>query len=657
MPAQVEIRGKAAAGAVVVEAAMQGETMERQTAAGFRGCWRSSPRRPPLLVKIQGSSPVCPQTNRISVTDGYGFRAEVTAADSALIREVEQRTSETGKLWAAVEAIKGPRWYKRVPLPSLCGSVFGPRPGPGSEPAPRPDDGTSATRSPEATVAGIEVVGAAAAGGGGGGGGGGGELSSTPKAGLKLKFKAATVCFRHNSMVKKMVRKGVPARLRPEVWKTCSGAMRKKASMPPDYYQSLLREMEGRETAATRQIDNDLRRTFPGHPWLDTEAALRSLRRILVAYSWRETSVGYCQGMNYVAAYLLVVLRSEEDAFWVLTVLLEELLLTDCYSENLLGCHVEQRVLKDLLWKKLPKLSTHLKLIGFDVGLVTTEWFLCLFAKSFPTEMAMRLWDVLFNEGAKVLFRVALAIFKLNEPQIMKLMNVGDVVSLLQEFTSRAFDADALLKVAFDQIGSLPMSSIRRKRRYQQPAVITELKERLERCRVHPLNAIASCASGSRGRRRGEGPTSSPHPVPFRVCSVCVFASVGGGKRGKARFELSRVMEQGTRLRITMRRGGEGGKKKRKRDCTWSSEEEEEVRRRFWRTRMLGGEEKGLFSRESRQGESDVAIDTWHALPVATWHASTAATWHASSAATWRARDMEDVHECGGSCTTVFSRT
>ncbi|GBG63592.1 hypothetical protein CBR_g38658 [Chara braunii] len=536
MPAQVEIRGgTAVAGAVVVEAAMEGETMERQI-AGLRGCWRGSPRRPPLSVKIQGSSPVCSQTNRISVTDGYGFRAEVTAADAALIREVEQRTSETGKLWDAIEAIQGPHWYKSAASRLLCGSVFRPRPGPGSEPGPLPDDGTSVTRSAEVTVPGTGGGGERGGGrggrGGGGRGGGGGELSSTRKAGLKLKFKAAAVCFRHNTRVKKMVRKGVPARLRPEVWKTCSGAMRKKASMPPDYYQSLLREMEGRETAATRQIDNDLRRTFPGHPWLDTEAALRSLRRILVAYSWRETSVGYCQGMNYVAAYLLVVLRSEEDAFWVLTVLLEELLLTDCYSENLLGCHVEQRVLKDLLWKKLPKLSTHLKLIGFDVGLVTTEWFLCLFAKSFPTEMAMRLWDVLFNEGAKVLFRVALAIFKLNEPQIMKLMNVGDVVSLLQEFTSRAFDADALLKVAFDQIGSLPMSSIRRKRRYQQPAVITELEERLEKCRVHPLNAIASCPTGSRESRRGEGPTSSPHPVPFRFSFILtIFVAVHAFRR------------------------------------------------------------------------------------------------------------------------------
>lgn len=81
--------------------------------------------------------------------------------------------------------------------------------------------------------------------------------------------------------------------------------------------------------------------------------------------------------------------------------------------------------------------------MGFDVSLVATEWFLCLFSKSLPSEVlkntnpfvelsvsfkvtflmytdnfgfglqtTLRVWDVLFFEGAKVLFHAALAIFK-----------------------------------------------------------------------------------------------------------------------------------------------------------------------------------------------------------------------------------------------------
>lgn len=61
------------------------------------------------------------------------------------------------------------------------------------------------------------------------------------------------------------------------------------------------------------------------------------------------------QGLNYVAALLLLVMKTEEDAFWMLAVLLENVLVSDCYTTNLSGCHVEQRVFKDLLAKKCPR--------------------------------------------------------------------------------------------------------------------------------------------------------------------------------------------------------------------------------------------------------------------------------------------------------------
>lgn len=63
------------------------------------------------------------------------------------------------------------------------------------------------------------------------------------------------------------------------------------------------------------------------------------------------------QGLNYVAALLLLVMTEEEDAFWMLSVLLENVLVSDCYTDNLSGCHVEQRVFKDLLTKKCPRFA------------------------------------------------------------------------------------------------------------------------------------------------------------------------------------------------------------------------------------------------------------------------------------------------------------
>ncbi|XP_078444035.1 ypt/Rab-GAP domain of gyp1p superfamily protein isoform X2 [Wolffia australiana] len=246
---------------------------------------------------------------------------------------------------------------------------------------------------------------------------------------LKLSVLANTISLR------RLIRKGIPPALRPKVWISVSGAAKKRSTVPESYYRDLIQAIDGRITPATLQIDHDLPRTFPGHPWLDTEEGQAALRRVLVGYSFRDSDVGYCQGLNYVAALLLLVMKTEEDAFWMMAVLLENVLVNDCYTDNLSGCHVEQRVFKDLLAKKCPRISTHLDGLNFDVSLVTTEWFLCLFSKSLPSETTMRVWDILFNEGAKVLFNVALAIFKMKEDEILGCHHIGDVIDVLQTTT------------------------------------------------------------------------------------------------------------------------------------------------------------------------------------------------------------------------------
>ncbi|XP_059282448.1 uncharacterized protein LOC132036197 [Lycium ferocissimum] len=301
------------------------------------------------------------------------------------------------------------------------------------------------------------------------------QVTSTLKTSLKLSALVNAITL------KKLIRKGIPPVLRPKVWFSLSGAAKKKSTVPESYYQDLTMAVVDMHTPATKQIDHDLPRTFPGHPWLDTPDGHSALRRVLVAYSFRDSDVGYCQGLNYVAALLLLVMKTEEDAFWMLAVLLENVLVSDCYTNNLSGCHVEQRVFKDLLTKKCPRLAAHLDSLEFDVSLVCTEWFLCLFSKSLPSETTLRVWDVLFYEGAKVLFHVALAIFKMNEEKLLVAHHVGDVISIIQRSTHHLFDPDDLLTVAFDKVGSMTTTTISKQRKKQEPAVMAELDQRSRR--------------------------------------------------------------------------------------------------------------------------------------------------------------------------------
>lgn len=352
--------------------------------------------------------------------DLYGFTVEGNVDDVNILNEVREKVRQQGRVWWALEASKGANWYLQPDVTSI------------------------------------------------------GEGLAL-KSSLKLSTLANAITLR------RLIRKGIPPVLRPKVWFSLSGAAKKKSTVPESYYNDLTKAVDGKVTPATRQIDHDLPRTFPGHPWLDTPEGHAALRRILVAYSFRDSDVGYCQGLNYVAALLLLVMKTEEDAFWMLAVLLENVLVNDCYTTNLSGCHVEQRVFKDLLAKQCPRIAAHLEELEFDVSLVATEWFLCLFSKSLPSETTLRVWDVLFYEGAKVLFHAALAIFKMKEEELLLTHHVGDVINILQKTTHHLFDPDELLTVAFDKIGSMTKNTISKQRKKQEPAVMAELDQRLRR--------------------------------------------------------------------------------------------------------------------------------------------------------------------------------
>ena len=47
-------------------------------------------------------------------------------------------------------------------------------------------------------------------------------------------------------------------------------------------------------------------------------------------------------------------------------------------------------------------------------------WFLTLYSGFFKLELVSRIWDIFLVEGKKTIFRIALAILKLNEDELMR---------------------------------------------------------------------------------------------------------------------------------------------------------------------------------------------------------------------------------------------
>ena len=197
---------------------------------------------------------------------------------------------------------------------------------------------------------------------------------------------------------------------------------------------------------AREQISKDLPRTFPAHPLLDG-VGRDALRRVLCAYARHNPSVGYCQGMNFIAA-LLLLLMEEEAAFWVLSSVCEDV-VPGYFTNSMLASAVDQAVLQRLVEEKFPRVDAALRRGGAPIAAVAGSWFLTLYVNHLPWESALRVWDVLLFERTRaVLFQTALALVETNHKRLADAAEEDLVVEAAVEMAPGAFDGSALLAVA-----------------------------------------------------------------------------------------------------------------------------------------------------------------------------------------------------------------
>ncbi|KAG0257576.1 TBC1 domain member 9 [Actinomortierella ambigua] len=256
--------------------------------------------------------------------------------------------------------------------------------------------------------------------------------------------------IRDNGQLRQLIlRGGAPAAFRGRLWLQGSGAIFHRE---PRYYARLLHRHRDQRSPAWNEIEKDVRRSLPDHPAYQLPKGLDALRRVLTAYSWRNPAIGYAQSMNIVASILLVHCN-EEDTFWLLTTLCEQL-LPDYYSKTLVGVLVDQRVFDSLVSTTLPILTSHLKdALGMDLGTLTVPWFVCLYLSTIPFPLSARVLDCFFFEGPQFLFMLGLAVLKLNEHTLLMCRTDEAVVTTLQGYfkTLDSTTMDSLLSLALTE--------------------------------------------------------------------------------------------------------------------------------------------------------------------------------------------------------------
>lgn len=227
---------------------------------------------------------------------------------------------------------------------------------------------------------------------------------------------------RMHGKLKERCRKGIPNRLRGFSWQLLIGSHADMVSPENVGVYIALRDKKLRDSEIDEVLGRDLSRTFPNHVLFRDEGGVGQtfLRNVLHAYAGCDPEVGYTQGMAFVVGTLSTQV-AEEECFWALHTLMyhERYRMRELYKPGFPLLHQFFYQLKRLIARLLPKLSKRFNELEIEPSFYASQWFMTLFVYHFPFRALLRIWDIFFSEGWKIVFRTGIALMKWEEKRLL----------------------------------------------------------------------------------------------------------------------------------------------------------------------------------------------------------------------------------------------
>ncbi|KAI8331876.1 rab-GTPase-TBC domain-containing protein [Chlamydoabsidia padenii] len=246
----------------------------------------------------------------------------------------------------------------------------------------------------------------------------------------------------------KLLHGGIPHPLRGVLWQ----AMAQSSSTRLETMYDGLVNNTSDPSPYARVIQRDLSRTFPTVDMFkcDGGQGQQAMERILTSYSIYDVQVGYCQGLAFLVGPLLMTMP-EKQAFCVFVRLMETYDMRTMFTLNMEGLHLRLHQFQTLLSQFCPRLDAHLSQHSIHPAMYASQWYLTLFAYSLPIHVVMRIYDLVFAEGAvETITRVAIAMMQKNEDILLEIDDFEPLMMYLssKQLFETAYQSDAEAVIA-----------------------------------------------------------------------------------------------------------------------------------------------------------------------------------------------------------------
>ncbi|KAG9662687.1 TBC-domain-containing protein, partial [Aureobasidium melanogenum] len=269
----------------------------------------------------------------------------------------------------------------------------------------------------------------------------------------------------------KFVLDGVPMKMRAKIWLESAQS---SIHYSPEDFSMLAAEYNSNpdDQRYLHDIEMDTPRTLTNNVYFRKEKNQDALALLLGCFAIRNKDIGYCQGFNIIAGYLLLAMPTTEQAFWVFCFLIEKVLPTSYFTaeHDWQGPRADTIVLRHYIQALMPRLGARLdELDVLDEQTVPINWFLTAFASTLSVEALFRVWDVVLGipgQNQQVfLLHVAIALLKLNEDELLKLDSSAAVYDYMDRKMARGVvTIDGLIQ-ASSRLGPIVTAKSVEKRR------------------------------------------------------------------------------------------------------------------------------------------------------------------------------------------------
>jgi hypothetical protein len=260
---------------------------------------------------------------------------------------------------------------------------------------------------------------------------------------------------------KKFGRKGFPDQYRSEIYSNLLQLDEIESKFGSDFFQNLLKTEI--PSSIGRVIQADIPRTLGTFTSTMTSTTtktslMKMLRDVLWAFAVYRPDIGYCQSMNFLAAYFISIFGSAKKSFFALVQLIDSptspstgLHIPGYYAPGMDQLITDIGVLELLLRRRLgeKKCKTFFEDRGItSLTMIVSEWFLSLFITILPIRVVNRVFDFIIsnsNGNNKIIFRISFILLK----YLINNKNFPDFDSIMQghkKFTKSFVSHNRLIK-------------------------------------------------------------------------------------------------------------------------------------------------------------------------------------------------------------------